>query len=168
MRYADLTLTRSDATHLPFASASFDLVTALDMLDQQRVDPYAALAEIRRVVRPGGWLLVRVSAHRWLQGIHDRAFNTGTRFRRLELAELLLQSGFTTVRITYANMLMSLPIIVFRLFQRWGLLPLSLAIYRNGPANWSTEKSLRLEARWLTTGDLPFGISLYGLAYRDA
>lgn len=46
----------ADAQHLPFADASFDLVFSNLML-QWLLPPDAALAEMRRVLRPGGLLL---------------------------------------------------------------------------------------------------------------
>jgi SAM-dependent methyltransferase len=44
---------RGDARHLPFASASFDVVTARHMLYHVD-DPAGAVAEARRALRPGG------------------------------------------------------------------------------------------------------------------
>lgn len=46
-----------DALHLPFADAAFDAATVSFGL-RNMVDPVAALAEMRRVTRPGGRLLV--------------------------------------------------------------------------------------------------------------
>src|SRR5919197_730605 len=42
---------------LPFADDTFDLITCLDVLEHLR-DDRAALAELRRVSRPEGWLVV--------------------------------------------------------------------------------------------------------------
>ena len=46
---------RSDAAHLPFAAESFDVVSAYSFLHHLE-DLRAVLAEIRRVLRPGGCL----------------------------------------------------------------------------------------------------------------
>lgn len=46
---------RSDATSLPFAPASFDVVTLWDVVEHLP-EPAAALAEARRVLAPGGLL----------------------------------------------------------------------------------------------------------------
>ena len=47
-----------DATALPFADASFDLVTAASALEEA-ADPEAVFAELRRVLREGGLLRAR-------------------------------------------------------------------------------------------------------------
>jgi len=53
-------------TALPFAAASFDLVCALDIIEHVD-DENGALAEISRVTKPGGTLLVSTPLHpsRW-------------------------------------------------------------------------------------------------------
>jgi demethylmenaquinone methyltransferase/2-methoxy-6-polyprenyl-1,4-benzoquinol methylase len=56
-RRPDLPFTAGDATRLPFADASFDAVTISFGL-RNVVDPSAALAEMLRVTRPGGHLVV--------------------------------------------------------------------------------------------------------------
>ncbi|MCO5213952.1 MAG: class I SAM-dependent methyltransferase, partial [Caldilinea sp.] len=74
------TWVQGNLLRLPFSDESFALVVALDVVDQKGIDAGQALAGIRRVVRPGGALLLRVSAHAWLYGPHDDAFNTGRRY----------------------------------------------------------------------------------------
>ena len=56
-RRPDLGFTAGDATKLPFADASFDAVTISFGL-RNVVDTAAALAEMRRVTKPGGRLVV--------------------------------------------------------------------------------------------------------------
>jgi demethylmenaquinone methyltransferase / 2-methoxy-6-polyprenyl-1,4-benzoquinol methylase len=56
-RRPDMAFTAADATHLPFADGSFDAVTMSFGL-RNVSEPAAALAEFRRVTRPGGRLVV--------------------------------------------------------------------------------------------------------------
>lgn len=57
---------RGDATALPYASASFDLVVCHQLL-HHATEPRAVLAEFHRVLAPGGWLLVAESCRRFLR-----------------------------------------------------------------------------------------------------
>ena len=54
----NVTFQEADATSLPFADDSFDVVHAHQVL-QHLSDPVAALREMRRVTRPGGYVAVR-------------------------------------------------------------------------------------------------------------
>ena len=60
---------------LPFPDASFDLATALDVVEHID-DDVAALAELRRVLRPDGVLLVAVPAFMFLWGKQDEVSTT--------------------------------------------------------------------------------------------
>jgi GT2 family glycosyltransferase/SAM-dependent methyltransferase len=53
-----------DATDLPFADASFDVVTFFDVLEHIPADT-RAVNEALRVLRPGGFVLVTTPSHRW-------------------------------------------------------------------------------------------------------
>jgi SAM-dependent methyltransferase len=59
-RPEQVTFTRSSGESLPFESGSFDLVIARSVLQYLRIRP--ALAELARVVRPGGLVLVQIHA----------------------------------------------------------------------------------------------------------
>lgn len=50
---------------LPFANDSFDVVTAAHVVEHLP-DPVAALAEMRRVLRPGGWVVTCLTRESWL------------------------------------------------------------------------------------------------------
>ena len=50
---------------LPFADASFDVVIAAHVLEHLP-DPVTALMEMRRVLRPGGWLIACMTCRSWL------------------------------------------------------------------------------------------------------
>jgi SAM-dependent methyltransferase len=56
--HPEIRLTRADA-RLPFRDASFDAVTALGFVEYL-ADPLPSLVEMRRVVRPGGTVVVSV------------------------------------------------------------------------------------------------------------
>lgn len=160
----DLYLAQGDLQQLPFADNQFDLIVALDAFDQRAVNLHQAFRESWRLLQPNGLLLVRVSAYSWLHGDHDEAFNTGRRYQQQELTTALHSGGFHLERMTYANSLLALPVIIQRLLQRWQLLAFSSHHDTAPVINNLVARLLRWEARLLQTINLPFGISLYVLA----
>jgi SAM-dependent methyltransferase len=100
-------LTRATVAALPFGEATFDLVTSFEVLYHRAVgDDVAALRELRRVLRPGGWLLVRLPALGWLRGGHDAAVHAARRYTLGELRTKLRRAGLEPVRLTYLNSLL--------------------------------------------------------------
>ncbi len=158
----------ADASRLPLRAGTFDLVLTLDLLEQRTVNAAEVLAEVWRVLRPGGRLLVRVPAHPWLRGPHDAFWGGAHRYRRAELARLIEGSGLVIVRLTYTNSLLFPLASASRLLARIGLqggddlLPVSPFLNR------LLFGVLALEACWLRKFDLPEGLSLACLAERVA
>lgn len=56
-RHPDIPVVCSDVEHLPFMESSFDAIVMLEVVEHTRSDK-AALAEIRRVLKPGGILVL--------------------------------------------------------------------------------------------------------------
>jgi SAM-dependent methyltransferase len=102
---------RGSINALPFASASFDAVIAADVLCHRDVDPPQALAEIRRVLRPGGRLVVNMPAYAWLLSAHDRRVHNARRWTARHTGRVLRLAGFGEVRARYWNGLL-LPLMV--------------------------------------------------------
>jgi SAM-dependent methyltransferase len=102
---------RGSVNTLPFADASFDAAIAADILCHRAVDPARALAELRRVLRPAGRLIVNMPAYDWLLSGHDRLVHNARRCTAGQLAAQLRQAGFAGVRADYWNGLL-LPLMV--------------------------------------------------------
>ncbi|MFI5497049.1 class I SAM-dependent methyltransferase [Actinoplanes sp. NPDC051859] len=100
-----LTVVRGDATHLPVASASIDLITAFDVLEHIEDDDQAA-AEIRRVLRPGGTLLVTVPCDMRLWSAHDVAGHHFRRYDRPGLTRVITQGGLSIDELWSWNVLL--------------------------------------------------------------
>ena len=73
-------IARGSVNALPFAAASFAAVVSADVLCHAGVDPGAALAELHRVLRPGGRLVVNMPAYAWLLSAHDRQVHNARRW----------------------------------------------------------------------------------------
>ena len=58
-------VSQSDIGTLDYADASFDIVIAAHVLEHLP-NPVAALAEMRRVLRPGGWVVTCMTRQSWL------------------------------------------------------------------------------------------------------
>ncbi len=153
------------ADALPFGDASFDLVTALDVLEHLDCDQ-KGVAELHRVLKPGGHVLITVPAYRFLWSIHDEALGHRRRYVASELHALLNAGGFEVLRRTYAISLALPAIVSFRLAQ--GLSP---ALYQRGASyvevpwlvNQALIAALKAEARLLDRVDLPAGASILAL-----
>jgi SAM-dependent methyltransferase len=151
---------------LPFAAAGFALVTSFDVLYHLGVaDDEAALREAGRVLRPGGWLLLRLPAHNWLRGAHDVQVHTRHRYTRAEVRRKLERTGFSPLRLTYAGMFLLPAALLRRVLQRGGA-PHSDVALPTQAVNRLLLGLLRAEARWLAHADLPLGLSVLALAQR--
>ena len=104
-------IVRGSVNALPFAEASFNAAITADVLCHRAVEPEAALSELRRVLRPGGRLIVNMPAYAWLLSVHDSQVHNARRHTAGQLAALLHQSGFREVRARYWNGLL-LPLVV--------------------------------------------------------
>jgi len=104
-------IVRGSVNALPFATASFDAVVTADVLCHAGVDPDAALAELHRVLRPGGRLVVNMPAYAWLLSAHDRNVHNARRWTAAVTRAALRRAGFADVRTRYWNGLL-LPLMV--------------------------------------------------------
>jgi SAM-dependent methyltransferase len=140
---------------LPFADDEFDLATALDVLEHLD-DDGAALAELRRVVRPGGALVVTVPAHPRLWSRHDELNHHRRRYTRSSLRAPAVAGGWEVARLTHFNTLLLPVAAVLRRFDRGDGLEIPPA-----PLNRALEVPLRLERAAIGAGiSLPAGLSL--------
>jgi SAM-dependent methyltransferase len=156
---------------LPFADATFDLVTALDVLEHID-DDVAAVAEIRRVLRPGGLLLASVPAYRFLWGAQDEISHHKRRYVARELRASLTGGGLAVQRVSYFNTLLFPPIAAIRILRpyRPGSADLrsDFGMTRAGRLNEVLARLFSLEQGLVARLRLPFGVSLLALAVRPA
>lgn len=109
-------ISRATIEAIPFADASFDLVTSFEVIYHRGVtDDVAALRECARVLAPGGHILVRVPAFEWLRGHHDDRVHGQRRYTQHSLHAKLSTAGLIPQKISYVNTLL-MPL---ALLQRW-------------------------------------------------
>lgn len=148
--------------HLPYDDSMFDLVTCLDVLEHVE-DDRTALGELRRVCKPGGWLLLAVPAYQALWSLHDRVNHHYRRYDRRTLKAAALDAGWLVRRLTFFNCLLLAPAVVVRLAQRNRDADNYRPDLTIGPPwlNAVLEQPLRIEAGLLSRGrTLPAGLSL--------
>lgn len=162
------TIARATVTHLPFPDAAFDLVTSFDVLyalgDE---DEPLALAEMWRVLRPGGAVLINVAAMNVVRGGHSAALAfEQRRYTLASLRQALQRAGFQPVRLSYAYASLFPVLVAVRATQRllgWPAAGAELEV-PPAPVNAALKGLLSLEARALRHVDMPFGSSVLCLA----
>lgn len=97
-RLPGVPLFQLDARGVPF-SETFDVVGAFDVLEHID-DDEAALAGLRRAVRPGGGIVLTVPQHPRLWSPADDFGAHQRRYRRDELVDKVHAAGFRPVRVT--------------------------------------------------------------------
>ncbi|MFB4313513.1 class I SAM-dependent methyltransferase [Actinomadura sp. 21ATH] len=95
----------ADACYLPLPSGEQDLALALNVLEHVD-DDRAAVAEIVRVLRPGGAALVAVPCDMALWSAHDVALGRVRRYSRRALTDLLEEAGLSVDRMWSWNVLL--------------------------------------------------------------
>jgi SAM-dependent methyltransferase len=98
------TLIQSDVCATPLADGQFDMAAAFDVIEH--VDPDALLSEARRLVRPGGQLLVSAPAFRALWSAMDERAGHRCRYDSALLGLELRRNGWRYDGHTYFQCLL--------------------------------------------------------------
>jgi SAM-dependent methyltransferase len=148
---------------MPFDDDSFDLAVCLDVIEHLE-DDVSALRELRRVLSPGGALLLTVPAYQWLWSSHDEINHHHRRYSSRMLIDAAAQAGWTCELSTHFNSLLLPVAIALRALDR--VTPQatnsSLDLWvPPPPVNWLLQQPLDLESRLINAGRrIPFGLSL--------
>jgi SAM-dependent methyltransferase len=156
----------ASGTDLPFDACSFDVVSALDVIEHVD-DDRAILHEMWRTCRPGGLLLLTVPAYQFLWSSHDDLNHHKRRYVLPDLASRLGETGFRPLKLSYYNSLL-MPAAIARKY--------ALRARHNGtashlerlpgPLNAALRSILALERPILSRTNLPVGASLICAAAR--
>jgi SAM-dependent methyltransferase len=165
-------LARASVTAAPFPSGSFDVATSFDVIySLETEDERAALAEMFRVLKPGGHAIVNVAAMESLRGDHSVLSREIRRYDRRTLQARVTEAGFTIVRLTYTNAVLTLPLMAARALQRRRGLKREQDAQHEiavppAPVNALLTGILWAESVYLQVFDAPFGSSLLCLAQK--
>ena len=167
-RRPGLVLARGSVERLPFRDGAFDLVVSNDVLCHLQVaDDAGAAAELARVLRPGGVLYLQLPAFERLRSHHDIAVHNRHRYTGEELRHLLAGAGLRVERVTYANTLLFPAAVAWRLARKSespGEVDGSDVRPVPPLLNTVLRGALSLEAALVRVRDLPFGLSVIGVA----
>lgn len=94
---------------LPFPDESYDFILATDIIEHVD-DDALALRETRRVLVPGGRVLITVPAFQSLWGLQDERSFHKRRYRLRPLLQIVQAAGLQPVRYHYFNYLLFCPI----------------------------------------------------------
>jgi SAM-dependent methyltransferase len=161
-------LVRSSIETLPFKDASFEVITALDVLEHVD-DDLKALDELRRIMKENALLVITVPAYGFLWSEHDEALHHRRRYAASELRNKLTRAGLEVERISYYITFLFFPILFMRFLQsifkksvQAKTSHIILPRWLNAFLIWILAFE-RFLLRWV---NFPFGVSLVCLARR--
>jgi ubiquinone/menaquinone biosynthesis C-methylase UbiE len=159
-------LARASIAAIPFADASVDVATCFDVLQclPDRLED-EAIAELSRVLKPDGHLIVNVAALDVLRGHHATLSEEVRRYTPARLRQVVERGGFTIERLTFVNASLFPMMLPVRLVQRWrsgatipaGEFDITVP---PAPVNALLTGLVGLESAALRVVDMPFGSSL--------
>jgi SAM-dependent methyltransferase len=153
---------------IPFDDGSAEVVGLFDVLEHVE-DDIGSLRAIRKLLAPGGALVLSVPAHQWLWSGHDEVLHHFRRYSKDQISRLAMECGYSVRRLTYFNS---------TLFPAAALVRLLNRIQSDGdvaggsipprPLNSALAAILTAEARLARRlGGLPMGLSLFAVLTRD-
>jgi SAM-dependent methyltransferase len=166
-RRPSTTPVRAAVEALPFAAGGFDVVVGITVL-YTVPDDVGAIAELARVLRRGGAMLLVEPAFGVLGRGHDTIVHGRRRYRRVELAELVTAAGLTVERATYAYSFLAPPAAALGVLDR--ARPRRNTTTRSDVDRRALDRVFAplagVERSWLARHDVPFGTSVVLLATR--
>lgn len=150
---------RGDGRRLPLGDRSADVVVAFDVLEHID-DDGAALAEMWRVLRPGGHLFLAVPADMRLWSDHDLSVGHVRRYSRVGLVSAVQAAGFTLDGVRSWNVLLR-PIVAMHRGRSKGS-----DLHQLNPVLNGTLRLIVALERWLPWLHRRSGVSLLLSAHR--
>lgn len=169
------TVFKADLNSADLGCECFDVITCLDVLYHRAIEQEeAVLSSFFRALRPGGIVLLNLVAFESLKSSHDIAVHTRRRYRRHEVVQLLHQAGFSVRFCNYRLCLLFPLMAAYRRISRFlqqDLAPDQVLSDLRPPGaltNLILEQALRLENLIIGQVPLPFGLSVFAVAEKQA
>ena len=89
-----------------------DIVLSMDSIQHRDIDERRYLQEVRRVLKPGGYLFINVPANQFMYSSHDIAVENEKRYSRIGFRRIL--SDYLDVEYIYTWNWLLFPIILIR------------------------------------------------------
>jgi SAM-dependent methyltransferase len=160
------TVKKGDICDLPFPNSAFSFVFATDVIEHVDEDE-KALREIRRVLTPGGKVLISVPAFPSIWGLQDEVSHHKRRYRMQLLVDRIKGADLVPITAFHFNFLLFAPIWLARQLFKITKPQIRSEAEVNSPLlNKLFMHIFRLDvgvARWLKP---PFGVSILVVAER--
>lgn len=168
------TVAQASVAAIPFRTGTFDLVTSFDVFQclPDEIER-AAIAEMARVLKPGGWVLLHVAALEILHGKHSVLSEEVRRYTPGRLRAIVEQGGFQIDRLTFDHLSLLPLLLPVRLWHRAtaaggqvvaGEAEIAVPM---APVNAVLTALVSLEALALRAVNMPVGSSLMCLARKS-
>lgn len=152
------------ALSIPHPDNAFDVVLALDVIEHIENDR-GAIAELYRVVKPGGIVVIFVPAFMFLWGVTDVRSQHYRRYTKPELRSKLKGQGFRIVRTSYFNTFLFPLIATLRLTVRALGIKMESENELGNPFIDSIFRNIFLfESKLLRHMNMPFGVSTLAIS----
>jgi ubiquinone/menaquinone biosynthesis C-methylase UbiE len=157
-------IVRGSVNAIPFADETMDAIVSADVLCHAAVRVDEALLEFRRVLRPGGLLVINMPAYQWMHSAHDRHVMNERRTDARQLRDWLAAAGFQVNDTWYWNCLL-FPLMAARRMLHRAVSP--AASDTSVPPAWINSMlfaCVSLEQR--AVAKAPFGGSVFAISSR--
>jgi len=150
-----------DLEHLPVKSHSFDLISAIDVIEHTQNDEQV-ISELFRILKKDGLLISIIPAFNFLWSQRDERLGHKKRYTVSEIKKLMRQAGFTLLKCSYINLFYFVPFaaLIFwrRLFNRVARIKTDVPAFPE-LVNCVLLGLLRMETSLLLNIDFPIGVS---------
>jgi len=159
-----IALINGDLNQLPIRPGSIGLIIATDVLEHLENDS-KGIGQMYQALMEGGVLILTVPAFGFLWGTQDIVTGHRRRYYRQEVLDKLRQQGFETLRSSYFNFFLFLPILIGRLLIRVLRLNIESENRINSPLlNLLLKEIFSLEPYLLKYISFPLGVSIFCIA----